>query len=395
VIRRVTRRELLARTRAKSYRIATGLLVLAAVAATVAVAVLDDEDDGARSVSLAAVDVPSEVGAALESVEQVAGERIDITVEVHDDRAEAEQALRDGDVDAVLAGDELVWPDERDPVLGAAIVLARERHAIAELAARTGIAPAEITGMQRRAAVEETTLEDDEPEAIRTTVAFLTTLVTFGLIVSYGQMIAASVVEEKSTRVVEVLLARISARELLAGKVLGVGAAVAVQVVIVLAGLAGALAATRSVDVPSEVWGALPVLLGCLVLGFGLYAVLFAAAGSLVSRQEDVQQTTMPLMIPIFAAYFYATASLPGDRDGLMVTLAYVPITSPVTLPGVYARGWISELGAAASLLLLALTTIALLRLSARVYERSLLHTGSRVPLRQVLRSSSQTPLNG
>lgn len=394
IIRNVLIRELRARTGTKAYRIGTAVLLLAAAGSTVAVSVFDEPGSpGARSVALGVVDVQPAVLEALQATGGAAGTDLDVDVERFDDRAAAEAALADDDVEAVLDGRQLIWDGEPDPVVGAAVVAARQQVAVAEFLAETGVDPAALERLAGAAAVEDVDIggADHDADGVRIGIAFLTTIATFLLIVTYGQLVAASVVEEKATRVIEVLLARITARQLLAGKILGVGAAVAVQVVIVVAGLGAALAATESVTVPSEVWGALPVLMACLVLGFLLYAVLFAGAGSLVSRQEDVQQTTLPLTVPIFAAYFYATSTLAGEGTAVMQALAFVPFTSPVVLPAAYARGWVSTAGAVVSIGILAVTAVVMLRIAAGVYERSLLKTGSRVPLRQVLNVRHRT----
>jgi ABC-2 type transport system permease protein len=388
MIRHVLRRELRARTGARSYRIGTLLLLVVAVAAPVALAVFDDGGTSRRTVEIGVVGADAAVVDALAAAGDAPGSTVDYEVRAFPSRADAESALEDGDVAAVLDGGELVWAGTVDVTVTAGVAAARRQAAATAWAADNDVDPATLAELDRASVLEPTLLDDDRGEAqgVRTGVAFLTAIATFVIIVTYGPLVATSVVEEKSTRVVEVLLSRLTAGQLLAGKVAGVGVAVFVQVVIVLGGLAGALAATASLEVPASVWGALPVMLAALVLGFALYAVLYAAAGSLVSRQEDVQQTTMPLMIPIFAAYFYASFTLAGDVTWVHRVLGFVPFTSPVVLPGLYARDALTLPETLVSLAVLAVATLVAVRVAAGVYERSLLRTGSKVPWREALR---------
>ena len=170
-------------------------------------------------------------------------------------------------------------------------------------------------------------------------------ILIFMMIIMYGTWVATSVVEEKSSRVMEVILNAATPFQLLTGKVLGVGAAALTQYAAVL--LAGCAALFAQGWVASLVLGAdaseasLPAgltfgMLGLLVvygvLGFLLFAVLYAGVGSLVSRQEDVNTVTMPLTLVCSAGYIvavYTGLGLIDIRPEVMAVLSQVPFLSP------------------------------------------------------------------
>ena len=145
-------------------------------------------------------------------------------------------------------------------------------------------------------------VDGDGPSGVSVLVGTLTGILLFISIQMFGNMILMGVVEEKSTAVIEVLLARVRATQLLAGKVLGIGRSPSPQLVIVL--VAGAVAlAISGADVPSGVWASLPWTAVWFVAGFTLYAFLFALAGSLVSRQEDATAAATPVGLVLTAGY--------------------------------------------------------------------------------------------
>ena len=198
-----------------------------------------------------------------------------------------------------------------------------------------------------------------------------------------------SVVEEKSTRVIEVLLNHIRPRTLLLGKVLGVGALAVVQLLVVVGGLTAALLATSAVTIPTSVWRFLPVIVVSILGGLAIYNTFFALLGSLVSRQEDASQVIMPVFIPLIGGFFVAQSAIIGDPETMLVrVLTLFPLTSPMLLPLRVARDAIAPWEVAAALGLLVFGVWALVRIAGRVYEFTLLHTGSRVGWRQLVRLS-------
>ena len=207
-----------------------------------------------------------------------------------------------------------------------------------------------------------------------TAFALLFFLTTF----LFGMAIAQSVVEEKQSRIVEILVAAIPVRVLLAGKVAGNTALALGQIALLVAvGLAGASVAGQSALVALLLRSS-PWFLLFFLLGFSMLACLWAAAGALADRQEDLQATTVPLQVLIFVPFFAATyVDTPGP---LLTTLSFVPFTAPIAMPRRLAlhdaAAWEGLVAAAG----VAVTAVAFVAVATRIYERSLLRAGSRVP---------------
>lgn len=206
------------------------------------------------------------------------------------------------------------------------------------------------------------------------------------LVMWYGTGLLVSVVNEKSTRVVEVVLSSLRPVELLAGKVLGTAALVLGQGVLLVA---AALIAANAVGsdvlagsgvmtvVSSGVW---------IVLGFLLYAALFAAMGSLVSRVEDAQTVAMPLQLPLMIGYAVIFTSLgSGSANVVLQVLAYIPFTAPMDMPALAATGGAQWWQVLISMLITVVAIVVTTRVAGQIFARSILRTGQRVRLRSVL----------
>lgn len=200
---------------------------------------------------------------------------------------------------------------------------------------------------------------------------------------TFGGTIAQSVVEEKQTRVVEILISAIPVRSLLAGKVLGNTILAMAQIVgfvaIAIIGLTvtGQSAVLTGLGAPL-VWFAVFFL-----FGFVLLASLFAAAGAMVSRQEDIGSTTTPLTLLVMAPYFLVIFF--NDNPVVLAVMSYVPFSAPVGMPLRLYLGnalWWEPL---LSLVILVATCVAAIGVAARIYSNSLLRMGARVKLSEAL----------
>ncbi len=233
-------------------------------------------------------------------------------------------------------------------------------------------------------------------------LAFGMTILIFMIIVMYGNWIAMSVVEEKTSRVLEVVLNAATPFQLLAGKVFGVGAVAFVQyAAVVVAGVLAILAqgtvatvvlgeGAGAIDLPEGLTPGLLLLFGVYgVLGFLLYASLFAAAGSLVSRQEDVNAVVMPLTLISTAGYIvgvYAAMGLIDIRAGWVVILTLVPFLGPFMMLGRAATGVAQPWEIAVSIVLLAAAIGVAIWIAARIYAVGVLLYGQRPGARAVWR---------
>jgi ABC-2 type transport system permease protein len=211
-----------------------------------------------------------------------------------------------------------------------------------------------------------------------------------------------SVVEEKSSRVMEVILNAATPFQLLAGKVVGVGALALTQYVAVV--LAGVVSLVLQAPIAERLLGAdgaavslpaglTPVMLGLLllfgILGFGLYAVLYAAAGSLVSRQEDVSQAVMPMTLIATAGYLVATYTSTGLLDvraEWMAVLSQVPFLSPFLMLSRISAGQAAAWEVVLAIALLVAATVAAVWVAARIYAAGVLLYGQRPGFRALWR---------
>ena len=214
----------------------------------------------------------------------------------------------------------------------------------------------------------------------------------------YGNWVATSVGEEKSSRVMELLITAATPRQLLLGKVLGTGAAGLTQyVAVLLAALAGfviqGLLAQALLNEPGfSVPGLAPaVLLGFgvyFVTGFVLYSVLYAAAGSMVSRQEDVQQVVAPLTFVGLGGYLLSFVALSLIDAPWVKILSYVPFVSPFLFPARIVLGEVAPWEYLLSVVLMLLAILGALWVAARIYQAGVLLYGQRPSMRKVLRTT-------
>ena len=226
---------------------------------------------------------------------------------------------------------------------------------------------------------------EDEGEGVGRAVGVLTAILLFVSVSTFGGFVLTGVVEEKTSAVVEVLLARVPAHILLAGKVLGIGVVALVQLVVAVA--AGVVAlAISGVVVPGEVWLSLPTTLVWFTAGFALYSTLFALAGSFVSRQEDAQAAAAPITLCFMAAYLLVFTAGASPDSTLAQVLSLLPPFAPLLMPLRIASGAASWWEVLVAGVLLVGTVWLVLRAAGSVYARTLLHRGSRITWKEALR---------
>lgn len=278
-----------------------------------------------------------------------------------------------------------------DDVVVSGVTAALQQQALAEQITSLGGDPAEVSATVAGVAPQVVTLDADKEGQGATGPQYLILMVIdvilFIVIMGGGQMIAMGVVEEKASRIVEILLACVRPTSLLAGKVLGTGTAVIASYA--LMGVVAAVTARTTGVMPAlgvDLNGVIVAMVVWMVIGFATVAVLYGAAGSLVSRQEDVSSVTMPLMMLCMVPYMLSIFMAQGDPTALVWrVLAYVPVFSAFLMPARLVLGvssW-AEQGVALAIALVALPL--LVRLAATVYTRAVTRTGGRVPLKEVL----------
>ncbi len=210
-------------------------------------------------------------------------------------------------------------------------------------------------------------------------------IVLFSQIMGQGSMIAQGVVEEKSTRIVEVLLSTLTPIRLMIGKVAGIGTAAMVQIAVMAAALVGARYAEHGHTMTLPGTAALISSICWFLLSFVLFAFLFAAAGSLVSRPEELQSVLAPIMMLLMAPMAVAVAAANSPTSSWVDIVRYIPPFSGMLMPlqaGIGAVSVEQQLIAAAVMLL---TTAGCAWLGARVYRNSILKIGARIDWRHAL----------
>jgi ABC-2 type transport system permease protein len=307
------------------------------------------------------------------------------------DEAAGRAQVRADEIDALFTGTpgaySLIGHDSVDDGLQAIVQDAVGQQAVSAALAGAGVDP---TRVANSSALDVSTLEaGDTGSRQRLAVAFVGTLLLFFSISGYGSMVATGVVEEKQSRVVELLLATITPWQLLAGKVLGLGAVGLLQLVI-LSGIAGLGAgAAGLLVVPGAALGMFAMVVLWYLLGFFLYASLYAAVGSTVSRQEELQSVVAPMIFLLLIPFILTLNLLPSDpRNGLATALSFVPFFSQTVMPARYALGVAPLWEVLVAAAIAAATIFVVVRVAGRVYRNSVLRTGARVSLREALTST-------
>jgi ABC-2 type transport system permease protein len=379
----VARREIVTRVRERSFLIATLVTigVLAAIILLPSALGLDQ--------SKATIGVSSAAGERVAAAAAPVARALDLeltTTRVDD--AQARVRVRDGDLDAALVGDapEVLVRSDLDEDLDTVLRQGAAAVRTDETLARAGLDEAQRRAVLSPPPLRVTELDpnrNDQAQGFATIAVFL----LFFQLIGYGYWIAAGIVEEKASRVVELLLSTIRPRELLAGKVLGIGLVALGQLLVI--GLVGILLAiaTDSVDVPGDAASALVVVLAFFLLGYGFYSAMFAMAGALVPRQEEIQNVTTPIQIVLFATYFVSFQAVSDPEGGLAQVLSFVPPTAAIVLPVRVIAGDVPAWEIAAGSIVLAAGAAALLLAAARIYANAVLQTGTRVRLAEAWRA--------
>ncbi len=215
-------------------------------------------------------------------------------------------------------------------------------------------------------------------------VPFAFAFVFFFMSQTFGLQIAQSVTEEKQTRIVEILVAAVPARALLAGKILAAGALALGQITLIAAVALIGMRLTDGGDLLGLIAPAIGWFVPFFLCGFLLLAAMWAAAGALVNRQEDIAGASTPVQLAVMAPFF-AVVFL-NDNATAMRVLSYLPISSPTAMPVRLFTGDAATWEPFVSLALLLLAAAGFLLAGARVYEGSLLRTNGRTSVRAAWR---------
>ncbi len=335
----------------------------------------------------------TEDSAALEPALEAAATATGVTVDVQVVGDDGEDLVRDGTLTALVGvseGELVVVVAESVPILlEPAFTAVAQQLALSQEIAALGGDPAEVTTAIATARPQVTTLEStasiDEAQAF---AGLLSGVLIFVAIVMAGQLVAQGVVEEKTSRVVELLLATIRPWQLMAGKVIGVGLVGLLQLGLILG--AGVFTASRTGAVAGSGLD-LGAIAGWVVvwflIGYVMYSLVLAALAALVSRQEDVQAVIAPVVMVAMVPYIIGVSVATTDPSSpLVVWLSRVPFFAPFLMPIRITLGTVPGWELALSLLVALAFIPLLVWFAGVVYRNAVLRTGARVPLREALR---------
>ncbi|MFF2622062.1 ABC transporter permease [Oerskovia jenensis] len=386
----VAGREVSTRIRSKAFVWTTVALLVGVVLGGFLLSLVGDQGPAVQKVGITS-------GAeALGPQLTAAGEAVGAEIQVSEvSEPEGRTQLADGDLDALVTGTPesftVVVQEELGATLTPVFTGLAQQAALAGAISDLGGDPSVVA---QEIASAAPTVETLEPTEARDPAQIVTGMVggilIFIALMTCGQLVAQGVVEEKTSRVVELLLATIRPWQLMAGKVLGIGAIGLIQLVVVVGGGVGTAFALGLVDASSVNLGATAAwVLVWFVIGFVMYSLALAALAALVSRQEDVGSVITPVLMLMMIPYIIGISIGPWDPENpLVVWLSYIPFCSPLLMPIRIALGTVEtwEILVAVGLSL-ALVPV-LVWLAGKIYSNAVLRTGGRVRLKDALRAS-------
>lgn len=379
VVGLIAAREISSRLQQRGFRIGFAVSVLVAIVAVALPAVFGGDSKAARYDVGLVVDNP-QLERAL-----AAGGRVDVHRAGPD---VAESRVRSGDWDAaVLPGSRLLTQRSDDAIVG--VVQAAYRTA-------TTLDRLHESGLSDGAAVRALTVAplavrptEPKDKQERSAIAVLSILLLFSQLITFCTWVAMGVVEEKSSRVVELVLAAVRPLQLLTGKLFGIGVLAAAQVLALATAALVSASVAGTLTVPVSALATAAVGFVAFLFGYGFFAALAAALASTVSRQEEVSGVLAPVTVTLTACYGAGFAAVNDPESTLGRLLSILPPVSVIGMPARVAGGSVPLLDVALAAGLLALATAAVVVVAARIYRASVLHSGTRVPLRRAWRGEA------
>ncbi len=389
----VAKREIIERGRSRGF-ILSVLLTTALVIGSFLIPTLLFGGDDVTKVGIIEP-APASLAGAIQATAVAAQQ--DIEIVSFADRAAALGALEAEDVavavsvPADLSGSgETLYQEDRnallDSVIGSAVVGLRVEAVLAD----SDVDRAALAAAQVPPAATELDPETEADEA-RFLLANIGTILILVSIFSFGFTVLTGVVEEKQSRVVEVVLSTVRPRDLLMGKVLGIGVLGLVQLaVFVVAGGAAALATDR-LSLPTTTPAAVVLLAVWFVLGYTLYSTALGFLGALASRMEEASNASTPITMIAMISYFVAIFAVVDDPDGTVAQIAtFLPPAAPMVVPLRAAFDAIAPWEIVVSIGLTLAAIYALFVVGGRVYAGAALQTSGRMKLRDAWRSAGR-----
>jgi ABC-2 type transport system permease protein len=387
----IAMREITERVRSRFFRIGT-VIVLLAVAAAIIIPTLDKSSSAPTP---QAVGVVGGLSPSIEHLLVAAGnsDKDKVRFVAEGSLEDTRSALRLKTLAfAIVDSDEvLLWEPatvSSSPADPALVETAAEYLGVLKTYQRAGLTPSQAAAVDGSKSAPIRTLQSGSGKTVRA-APIIGIVLLFVMLSQYCTWILIGVMQEKASRVVEVLLATVRPIQLLGGKVLGIGLVALGQAALVV-GFALALAAGVGSDLlKGDEPLALAAELCWLVLGYAFYCWVYAAAGSTAERQDQIQTLALPLSIPILIGYIFSlTVASTGNTSALFKVLAYLPPTAPFCMSVLVGLGQATWWEFSASVLISIAGTVGMALFAARIYRRAVLRTGGRVRFRELLARS-------
>ena len=364
-------------------------IVLTVVAIGMTVLVMTSGDDQSTMYQLGLVDNPP---AAIETdVLELLSPEARIETQRYQSVAEAENALANRQVDALVIGDdEVVWGPSTANRLADAVWLAVSNQQVRETAASLGLSADEANRLVHPE-IESRAVESPEAGSVADEVlSAISVVLMFMAILAYGQWIGYAVVEEKANRVVELLLGAIKPHHLMLAKVLSIGLLGLTQITAI-----GTLALTIGLvsdrlEIPPASASVVLWIILWFLLGYAFYGSLYAAGGSLASNNQEAGSVIGPMSMLVGIGYVLGLITVSGGVDTLLLRAAsLIPFWAPMLMPARIARGWAENWEIALALGVMIVAGVAMIRLAGRIYVGGVARATSKLGWREAFRTGA------
>jgi ABC-2 type transport system permease protein len=367
--------------RSRTFKIVSVLLLVISIAGVTVPQLLRDDETTYTLVTIGRA--PAAVVDALDAAGR-SGD-FEVVFALRPDEEAVRQVIRDGDADAGLVGDTLYTSTERGGTFPAVVSQTVVTLEVARRLDEAGLTPEQIEQVRSAEPPEQVAIGRVEDES-RAGIGFAVGVVLYMALTFAGSAIATTIGMEKSTRISEVLLAVVRPSQVLVGNVLAVGLVTLFQLVVLATPLAVAVQVTDNIGLPPIAGADLALAIVWFLLGFALYAFVFAAAAALVNKITEVTSAITPVSTTLLVAYLLGVLVVTSEPGSVWsVVLSLFPLTAPLAMPVRWASGEVPVWELVLAMVLTAATAVLCVRIASSIYGRALLVTGHRVRLRELL----------
>jgi ABC-2 type transport system permease protein len=386
----LAKRDFVQRAKSKAFLVSMALIIGIVLVIGPLISVLDS-DPGPTQAGIVG-ELPS---GAIGSIQEQAN-LLDMNLELttYASLEAAEQAIVDGEIEAAVNGvDELIFREETQLRLATVLTGGIANAQRQALATEMGLTLEEVERLLYPVVFDQRTLEPSETEEdqAKEVAALVGLMMLYISILIFGQFVMMGVMEEKQTRVVEVVLSRVKPTQVLIGKVIGIGLLGLIQII----ALGGAMLFTLSVVdlVDVDLTGIGVKVLGLLILwyllGYTFFSFMYGALGATITRQEDMQGVAMLPVLLILPGFFIGQLALVNPEGWVARTASFVPIWSPMVMAVRSTASDVPIWEVAVAIALIVITTYGLVIFGGRIYRGAILRTGSKTKLRTAWKSAA------